>query len=69
MPTDQEVIETIRAVLAQYDADEGIHTDVMAVIFARVLEEFGDRRNPKQLQAAIRVEAAKMGVRAIDAPH
>jgi hypothetical protein len=69
MPSDRDVTETVRAVLAQCEPGEKIHSGLMAVVFSKVLQDYGDRRSPQELRAMILVEAAHLGIRAFDAPH
>jgi hypothetical protein len=69
MPSDREITETIRNIIHN-SGTEAIHAGMMATAFVRVLSEYGGRqRSRMELRDLILVEAAQLGVRAIDAPH
>jgi hypothetical protein len=69
MPTDREILETVRNVIA--DAGEsGINSLAMANALASVLAAYTGRpRSRKELRDLVLTEAGRLGVRAIDAPN
>jgi hypothetical protein len=66
MPTDNDLVLTIREILRQAPPEGVADTLAMASALVAEFERLGDVRAIDDVRALIRLEAAAMGVNAID---
>jgi hypothetical protein len=62
MPTDNELVLTIREILRQIPPGEVADTLDIATALVSEFEKLGDRRSVEDVRSLIRVEAAAIGV-------